>query len=263
MGDELDTGFLDEEKFIVSNDDDELCELDDTASNDKEVDSEEKSIKKKRKFNDLKTRISEKKRQTEETNIQLDLSPEMQLHHLTQYLPEGNMTTSTLQSSMFFNPNPPNELKRPCRFVQAIAAGIHGFRASLKYVPNEKGCPAVVIVCAGASRAVDVIKSVSGTLKCKVAKLFAKHLKIQDQVEALKKHHPIVVGTPNRLHRLIELGALSFSQTKIILIDMENDVKNLNIFTMNDVKNDFFELLNHDIVPELTHIKMALIREKI
>lgn len=54
-------------------------------------------------------------------------------------------------------------------------------------------------------------------LKCKIAKLFAKHFKVQDQIDLLSKQYfPVAVGTPNRLSKLIELGALSLSRVKVI-----------------------------------------------
>ena len=53
-------------------------------------------------------------------------------------------------------------------------------------------------------------------LKCKIAKLFAKHFKVQDQIDLLSKQYfPVAVGTPNRLAKLVELGALSLSRVKV------------------------------------------------
>ena len=47
-----------------------------------------------------------------------------------------------------------------------------------------------------------------GQLKCRVAKLFAKHLKVKQQQEMLATFSPVAVGTPNRLAKLMDLGAL-------------------------------------------------------
>lgn len=53
-------------------------------------------------------------------------------------------------------------------------------------------------------------------LKCKIAKLFAKHFKVQDQIDLLSKQYfPVAVGTPNRLAKLVELGALSLCRVKV------------------------------------------------
>lgn len=42
---------------------------------------------------------------------------------------------------------------------------------------------------------------------CRIAKLFAKHFKIEEQEAFLRKEQArIVVGTPNRLEKLIDTG---------------------------------------------------------
>ena len=41
-----------------------------------------------------------------------------------------------------------------------------------------------------------------------MAKLFAKHLKVKQQQEMLATFSPVAVGTPNRLAKLMDLGAL-------------------------------------------------------
>jgi superfamily II DNA/RNA helicase len=79
----------------------------------------------------------------------------------------------------------------------------------------------------------------------KVSKLFAKHLKISEQMESLSKSHfAIGVGTPNRLSKLISLGALRLNEVKIIIVDVEADEKNFTILTMPNVKDDFYEFMN-------------------
>ena len=62
-----------------------------------------------------------------------------------------------------------------------------------------------------------LLQSYNTGLKCKIAKLFAKHFKVQDQIDLLSKQYfPVAVGTPNRLAKLVELGALSLSRVKVI-----------------------------------------------
>jgi hypothetical protein len=98
-------------------------------------------------------------------------------------------------------------------------------------------------------------------LKCKIAKLFAKHFKVEGQVEVLSKQSfPCAVGTPNRLAKLIELGALSLSKTQIILLDEFLDEKRMNLMTMPIVRNDFYSLLTKSLIPEIQHIKMSLVQ---
>ena len=40
---------------------------------------------------------------------------------------------------------------------------------------------------------------------------------------------------------------------------MKKNIKGSNILTMPDIKKDFYEMLSADIIPEVSHIKMALV----
>jgi len=260
MGDNLDTNIENEATFVVN--DVAIADSDEDIDNEPsdEINLNEKKLKKKRKFAELKAVIADIKNKTSTKEEVQILQPETQFDYILKFMScSSGLFFSTIRPVNFFNPNPPSAIQRPCKFVTAIASGIHGFRSVIKKVPEELGCPFVVIVSGSANRCVEIIKSVSKGLKCKVAKLFSRHVKIQEQVDILKNHHPVAVGTPNRLHKLIEIGALSISQTKLILIDMEKDAKNFTILSMKDVKQDFLDLMNSDVTPELDHIKLALI----
>ncbi|KAJ1437754.1 U3-containing 90S pre-ribosomal complex subunit-domain containing protein [Ochromonadaceae sp. CCMP2298] len=157
--------------------------------------------------------------------------------------------------------------KRVCPFVRALSANMPNYKQLLlnSSVANKEdfGCPQLLILCSSAIRATQIIKSISARLiKCRVAKLFAKHFKIEEQMESLsKEYHPIAVGTPNRISKLIELGALSLRRTLLILIDVTPDAKQFTILTLNEVKVDFFRLLYQHIHPITSRAKIALIRE--
>lgn len=89
---------------------------------------------------------------------------------------------------------------------------------------KKNGSPHTVIVTAAGLRAADIARYVSNfiTMACsnvprivrkfpakeaKVAKLFAKHIKIQDTIKFLKSSRTgIAVGTPARIKDLIEQG---------------------------------------------------------
>ena len=120
-------------------------------------------------------------------------------------------------------------------------------------------------MCASALRCTEIVKSVSGKIpNCKIAKLFAKHIKTEEQMDLLSKaYYPIAIGTPNRVNKLIEMGALSLRKTKIFLADVTPDVKNATLLTSKDVKEDFFKLLVNDVCQEKAHLKIALTRSSI
>lgn len=84
----------------------------------------------------------------------------------------------------------------------------------------------------------------------KVAKLFAKHFKIEDQIYFLE-HEAIHmgIGTPNRLQALIEQGHLKLDNLELVVIDTERNPKKFNIFDIQEVRTDLFNFLGAHISP--------------
>lgn len=73
---------------------------------------------------------------------------------------------------------------------------------SKKLVP---GTPRLIYLASSAIRAIQVIKLFKPLGSFKIAKLFAKHIKMQDQIAFLKNQKSAVaVGTPNRVLKLIQ-----------------------------------------------------------
>jgi len=83
-----------------------------------------------------------------------------------------------------------------------------------------------------------------------IGKLCAKHKNIADQARFLKETKVrVVVGTPNRMHRLVDDGSLSLDRVKVFLIDMAFNVKMFTVISSKDIKKQFFQLY-HDHVHE-------------
>jgi len=74
-----------------------------------------------------------------------------------------------------------------------------------------------------------------------------------------KSHYAIAVGTPNRLTKLVSLGALQLNMIKLIVIDIEPDVKNFTMLTMPSVREDFFEFMGH--FKSLSSLKITMINK--
>ncbi|KAM9343231.1 cell cycle control protein 50C-like isoform 2-T2 [Pholidichthys leucotaenia] len=86
---------------------------------------------------------------------------------------------------------------------------------------TEKGSVVLLIVCSSALRTIDLIKQLT-TFKgeAKVVKLFAKHIKIKEQVTLLQKGIThIGVGTPGRIGALIEKEGLSLRALRYVVLD--------------------------------------------
>ncbi|KNC83663.1 hypothetical protein SARC_04096 [Sphaeroforma arctica JP610] len=115
-----------------------------------------------------------------------------------------------------------------------------------------KGAPNVIIVTHTAMGAADIYKDLKEFSQvCRVAKLFAKHIKVEEQIKYLQEHAVrIAVGTPNRISKLIEEGVLNLSNLTYVIVDSRKDIKNQNIFNVKQIKSDFLgELCPNHIFP--------------
>ncbi|KAI8912717.1 hypothetical protein EDD86DRAFT_245590 [Gorgonomyces haynaldii] len=76
----------------------------------------------------------------------------------------------------------------------------------------------VLIVCAGALRAIEIIKQLKeGSQKLQICKLFARHLKVQEQIQMLKES-------------TFQIDAIKLNKLEVVLVDVSHkDKKNLTI----------------------------------
>ncbi len=170
-----------------------------------------------------------------------------------------------------------------------------GSLPSMKRLKNWKhpNSPMVLVITLSARRSVELMKQLS-TLRLPIAKLFAKHMNVDDQVELLcggfgkkkgdsgiggrgkekgkssLKCYGIGVGTPGRLLTLLHHGknesncggALRLNHTEVIVIDCQEDSKGFNVCTLKDTSKELMEFIKEGVVPELRkragNIKLAL-----
>lgn len=87
----------------------------------------------------------------------------------------------------------------------------------------------------------------------RTAKLFAKHIKAQEQAEALKKEfNALAVGTPARLAKLLEMGAFSLANCRLLVLDtFFRDAKQFTLLTLPGVAKDAALLLKEHVLPAL------------
>lgn len=147
----------------------------------------------------------------------------------------------------------------------------HHFRASLKETLLERlregisvkrmkkwkntKSPCVVVLCISARRAVAILKELSG-MKVRIAKLFAKHMDIEQQRDQLRTSpFGLAVGTPNRLRALCESGDLSFAHTQLVVMDVAISHKAFTVCTLPDTAPDCMALLKDFAVPQLQQRK--------
>ena len=119
-------------------------------------------------------------------------------------------------------------------------------RSSLRGPPT-RAPGSVLVLCSSALRCVEVIRALKATLRCSVAKLFAKHLKLGEQLEELARETPVVcVGTAHRAAQLLgstHAGALRASAVRLVLVDCEPDAKAFTMLTQLESSTALRELM--------------------
>ncbi|KAL0432972.1 UNVERIFIED_CONTAM: protein CMSS1 [Sesamum latifolium] len=107
----------------------------------------------------------------------------------------------------------------------------------------DPGCPALLVISSSALRSLELLRELrSLTKECHAAKLFSKHMKIEEQVSILKNRVNIASGTPSRIKKLIDIEALGLSRLAVIVLDMHTDVKGYSLFTLPQVRDEFWDL---------------------
>lgn len=138
-----------------------------------------------------------------------------------------------------------------------------GALTSMKRLKKWKctGSPMVIIVCLSARRSVQILKQLS-PLNVRCAKLFAKHMDLDEQIAMLRtSSFGIAVGTPNRMLKLLETesgseegggaGALSLDGTELLVIDNQQDSKAFTVCTLNDTAPDLIQFLDRAVIPQM------------
>ncbi|CAG8982954.1 hypothetical protein HYALB_00003532 [Hymenoscyphus albidus] len=119
---------------------------------------------------------------------------------------------------------------------------------------KKSGAPHTIMVTAAGLRAAEIARIMRKfqTKDATVAKLFAKHIKLQDSVKFLKSTRTgIAVGTPTRLKDLMDDGALDVDRLERIVIDASHiDIKKRGILDMKETQVPLMLWLNQTVFKE-------------
>ncbi|KAF7532015.1 hypothetical protein G7Z17_g13683 [Cylindrodendrum hubeiense] len=158
------------------------------------------------------------------TRFGTELSP-IEISDLTMSANSIQDTTSWQES---------RTLDRIPDFLERFSRGAE----ELMKASKRKGAPHTIIVAGAGMRAADITRVVRkfSSKQSTVGKLFAKHMKVDEQVEFLKKHSiGIGIGTPARLIELIKNGALSLENLRRVVVDASHiDQKKRGVMDMKD-----------------------------
>eukprot|EP01132_Coremiostelium_polycephalum_P004811 gene4811-5997_t len=135
-----------------------------------------------------------------------------------------NLEATEFKEDCFVSPD------ESCKDLLSFLRQIH---PSLDYLPDRRkfkiqnGAPLVVIVTCSATRAIGISKIINDIAHTvKVGLYFAKHKKVEEQAELLNKFPVrIIVGTPNRLQKLVENGSLKLKGSTLLNSDKVKDEK--------------------------------------
>ncbi|KAK6206132.1 Protein cms1 [Pestalotiopsis sp. IQ-011] len=109
----------------------------------------------------------------------------------------------------------------------------------LSKAPKQKGAPHTLIVTGAGLRAADIVRSLRRyqSKENSVAKLFAKHIKIDESIKFLSSHRTgLAVGTPQRLTDLVENGSLSLANLERLVVDASHiDQKKRGVLDMKEI----------------------------
>ncbi|NXX89031.1 CMS1 protein, partial [Centropus bengalensis] len=123
------------------------------------------------------------------------------------------------------------ELKLPDSCFLPVNDQTHSFSSYLKEIcpkwaklrknHKEKKSVVILVICSSALRSLELIKSMTAFKgDCRVLKLFAKHIKIKEQINLLENSlFHIGVGTPGRIKALVEQDGLCLNSTKYMILD--------------------------------------------
>ncbi|XP_066476977.1 protein CMSS1 [Tiliqua scincoides] len=123
--------------------------------------------------------------------------------------------------------------------------------AKLRKSHEEKKSVVMLIICSSALRCLELIKSITAFKgDGKVMKMFAKHIKIQEQMTKLEKGVIHVgVGTPGRIKALIQQDGLSLTALKYVILDWNwRDQKLRRLVDIPEIRKETIELLEMSLI---------------
>ncbi len=153
------------------------------------------------------------------------------------------------------------------RIQAAIEATGGDVWRAVRHAGKQRKTARVLVLSLGALRCVDVINQIRPLLGPEapgVAKLWAKHMDVEEQKTHLATHYcgkeereakekcclltffflpGIGVGTPNRIAKLFEDESLTLSHTALVVVDCEPNAKQQTIFTLPETAADLFGFL--------------------
>ncbi|XP_061826983.1 protein CMSS1 [Nerophis lumbriciformis] len=126
---------------------------------------------------------------------------------------------------------------------------------------TQKSSVVLLILCSSALRAIELIKQlIAFKGEAKAVKLFAKHIKMEEQVKLLQKNVThIGVGTPGRISALVEKEGLNLQALRFLVLDWNwRDQKLRRMMDIPEIKVDFVKLLESGLIQQCKTNKVKI-----
>ncbi|KIJ44153.1 hypothetical protein M422DRAFT_228826 [Sphaerobolus stellatus SS14] len=222
------------------------------------AEAEAKASKKRKRREKEKAKRAEKKRkledagETQQTKSATSLSPEHAAEYLSTYQAKTYPKSSTLEmedlrisADFIADTTQYDGLRTAEELGHIITQTFPRLLIRLGQTPKHNGAPTLIFIAAAALRVIDitrVLKKHRGTKGGEVAKLFAKHIKLQDHVAYLKRTKiGVAVGTPGRISQLLESESLTLPALTHIFIDSTfRDSKKRSMLDIPETRDELF-----------------------
>lgn len=114
--------------------------------------------------------------------------------------------------------------------------------------------PVVLLLSGSATAANSAAKALGRQPACgRVAKLFAKHMKLNEQRAKLAADPGVLVGagTPHRITALLSAGAFSLERLALVVLDVQLDAKGSTTLDIAETRAHFSSLFKDHLLPRL------------
>ncbi|KAK5583840.1 hypothetical protein RB653_005442 [Dictyostelium firmibasis] len=152
-----------------------------------------------------------------------------------EFLKLNTSNATSFKESYFIEPK--DDIEELSNFIKSLHPLLHTYPDKKKY-KVQNGAPLVIIATCSATRAIGISKVLSEfNIFTKVGLYFAKHKKIEEHTEVLNNYPVrVIVGTPNRLLKLVENGSLKLKGSVLVGGDKKQQAQNALIETDEETR---------------------------
>ncbi|KAF7304715.1 Protein cms1 [Mycena kentingensis (nom. inval.)] len=147
-----------------------------------------------------------------------------------------------------------------------IAKVLPNLRLRLSQKSKTNGAPTLLFIAGAALRVADVCrvlkdKKLRGDKGGEVAKLFARHIKVAQQVSyLLRTRVGSAVGTPGRIGKLLEDDALQISALSHIILDSSfQDAKKRTLLDIPETRDEVFKVFSGSVLEGIKAGKIQVV----